>query len=74
MPKTGMKIGDTKRVAKVRNERTSARIAKLAAKVLDGYMPTLAEAKSLAGSALTQTRDRKKPKAKKRKKAGRALL
>jgi len=57
-----------------RNERTSPRVAKLAAKILDGYQPTLAEIKSICGSVLTQTRDRKKPKAKKRKKAGRSLL
>lgn len=49
------------------NERTSPRIAKLAAKVLDGYKPTLAEIRSIAASVLTQTRDRKKPKTKKTK-------
>jgi hypothetical protein len=42
-----------------RNEKTSAKVAALAAKVLAGYRPTLAEAKQLAGSALTQAPDKK---------------
>ncbi len=45
-----------------KNERTSPRIAKIAAKILDeGYEPTWGEIKSIAASVLTQTRDRKKP-------------
>lgn len=50
-----------------KNEKTSPRIAKLAAKILDGYKPTLKEIQSIAGSVLTQTRDRKKRKTVKRK-------
>lgn len=42
------------------NEKTSARVARIAAKILDGYKPTLAEIRSVAGSVLTQVRDRKK--------------
>ena len=45
-----------------KNEKTSPRVAKLAAKVLQGHKPTAAEAKSLAGSLLTQTPDKKKSK------------
>jgi hypothetical protein len=43
-----------------RNEKTSAKVATLAAKVLAGYRPTLAEAKKIAGSVLTQAPDRKR--------------
>lgn len=58
-----------------KNEKTSARVAALAAKILDGYKPTLKEIQSIAGSVLTQTRDRKKPKRKKAKvNKGRSLL
>lgn len=42
-----------------KNEKTSAKVATLAAKVLAGYRPTNAEAKKLAGSVLTQAPDKK---------------
>lgn len=42
-----------------KNEKTHKNIASLAAKVLRGYKPTLPEAKRLAGTALTQIRDKK---------------
>jgi len=47
------------------SESTSARIARLAAEVLAGKKPTAAEARSLAGSVLTQVEPPKpKPPAK----------
>lgn len=42
------------------NEKTSAKLASLASKVLAGRKPTATEAKKLAGSVLTQAPDRKK--------------
>ncbi len=42
-----------------KNEKTSAKVATLAAKVLAGYKPTQAQAKQLAGSVLTQAPDKK---------------
>ncbi len=42
-----------------KNEKTSAKVATLAAKVLAGYRPTNTEAKKLAGSVLTQAPDKK---------------
>jgi hypothetical protein len=42
-----------------KNERTSTKVATIAGKVLAGKKPTMSEAKILAGSALTQTKDKK---------------
>jgi hypothetical protein len=42
-----------------KNEKTSAKVAALAAKVLAGYRPTQREAKQLDGSVLTQAPDKK---------------
>jgi hypothetical protein len=42
-----------------KNEKSSAKVAALASKVLAGYKPTQAEAKRLAGSVLTQAPDKK---------------
>ncbi len=42
------------------NEKTSAKLASIASKVLKGTKPTSREAKKLAGSVLTQAPDRKK--------------
>jgi len=41
------------------NERTSTKVATIASKVLAGKKPTASEAKTLAASALTQTKDKK---------------
>lgn len=54
------------------NERTSARVASIATRILNGGKFSIAELKAVAASALTQTRD--KPKKRKAKKAGRELL
>jgi hypothetical protein len=43
-----------------KNEKTSAKVAALAAKVLAGHRPTQREAKQLAGSVLTQAPDKKR--------------
>lgn len=44
-----------------RNEKTSARLATLAARILSGEKkPTAADAKKLAGSVLTQAPDKRK--------------
>ena len=45
-----------------KNEKTSPRIAKLASKALKGESLTKSQVKSLAGSVLTQTADKKKGK------------
>jgi hypothetical protein len=44
----------------VRNEKTSVRVAALAARILAGAIPTLKEARTLAASVLTQAPERKK--------------
>lgn len=44
----------------VNNEKTSRRVAKIAAKILAGEKPTKRELLTLAGSTLTQAADRKK--------------
>lgn len=44
------------------NERSSPALARLASAVLKGRKPTLAEAKRLAGSVLTQAPDKRKEK------------
>lgn len=51
-----------------RNERTSPKIAKLAGKVLSTGKATPAQAKKLAGSALTQAADKGSKKSGKKKK------
>ncbi|MFN8091981.1 MAG: hypothetical protein U0599_07145 [Vicinamibacteria bacterium] len=43
-----------------KNERTSGKVATIAGKVLAGKKPTAAEAKILAGSALTQAPNKKR--------------
>ena len=43
-----------------KGERTSGKVAIIAAKVLAGKKPTTAEAKTLAASALTQAPNKKK--------------
>lgn len=43
-----------------KNERTGSKVATIAGKVLAGHKPTQAEAKKLAGSALTQVPNKKK--------------
>jgi hypothetical protein len=43
-----------------KNEKTSPKVATLAAKVLSGHKPTAAQAKTLAASVLTQAPDKKK--------------
>ena len=45
-----------------RNEKTSKRVAKVASKVLRGKPVTKKQIKSVAGSALTQTKNRPKKK------------
>lgn len=45
-----------------KNEKTSSKVARLASEVLKGKKPTAKEAKTLAGSVLTQTADKKKKK------------
>ena len=45
-----------------KNEKTSPHVAKIASKVLKGTPPTMKEAKTLAGSVLTQSPDKKKGK------------
>lgn len=47
-----------------KNEKSSPKVATLAAKVLQGHKPTPAQAKTLAGSVLTQTPDKKPTKRK----------
>ena len=49
-----------------RNEKTSKQVARKASKILRSKTATKRE-KSVAGSALTQTRDRKKPKGRRRR-------
>lgn len=45
------------------NEKTSPKVSTLAAKILAGEIkPTPAQIKTIAGSLLTQTRDKKKGK------------
>lgn len=56
------------------HERTSPRVAKIAAKILDGKRYTLAELKSVCASALAQTGIRKRAKKRKAVKKGRSLL
>jgi len=43
-----------------KGERTSGKVATIAAKVLAGKKPTAAEAKALAASALTQAPNKKR--------------
>jgi len=43
-----------------KGERTSGKVATIAAKVLSGKKPTAAEAKTLAASALTQAPNKKR--------------
>ena len=46
-----------------KNEKSSSKMATLAAKILSGEKaPTVADAKKLAGSVLTQSPDKKKGK------------
>ena len=51
-------------MARGKNERTSAKVAKVAAKVLRTGKATPKEAKTLAGSVLTQAPDKPKRKRK----------
>ena len=51
-----------------KNEKSSSKVAKIAGKVLQKGKATAKEAKSLAGSVLTQTSDKPKAPSKKGKK------
>ena len=50
-------------ISVAKNEKTSVRVAAIAAKVLAGGLPTMKEVRTLAASVLTQVADRSLKKA-----------